>query len=315
MHRLLAVVITAFVTLVAPAARAEESDHERAVALFDDARRLIDAGDCPTAVARLHESIALEPSIGARFSIADCTRDADPIGAFWHLREAALLAFLKHDDRLASAEDQAAAIVARTGGLRFDIDAVDIRAPGFDLRVDGSAIDRFHLAAPIALPPGDHHIVATVADGRRYEGDARVAPGSTTVARIVLVRAPAVASPPPAPQPDAPPVSRDDQGGLSGRRTLALGIGGAGIAALTVATAFGIVALEKRSELDRACNGDRNACTGAPVVVDPVLDSADKNATLSTVLFAAAGALLAGGAVLWFTDSKSTPKNAAVLQW
>jgi hypothetical protein len=299
-------------------ARAEESDHERAVVLFAEARKLIEAGDCPTAVVKLQESIAREPSIGARFSIADCTRDADPYGAFWHLREAALLAFVKHDDRLGSAEDQAGAIVAKTGGLRFDIDAVDLRAPGFDLRVDDRSIDRFHLAGAVALPPGDRHVIATVADGRRYEGDARVTLGQITRARIVLVRAP---QPGVAARIDAPrlepstPVVRDDEAGLSGRRTLALAIGGSGIAALGVATAFGIVALEKRSELDRACNGDRNACTGQPRVVDPVLESADQNATVSTILFAVGGALLAGGAVLWLTDSKSPRKNAAVLRW
>lgn len=305
-------------TTSAGSARAEQSDHDRAIALFAEARKLIEAGDCPTAVVKLQESIAREPSIGARFSIADCSRDADPFGAFWHLREAALLAFLKHDDRLASAEDQAAAIVARTGGLRFDIDAVDLRAPGFDLRVDERPIDRFHLAGPVALPPGEHHVVATVSDGRRYEADARVTQQSITHTRIVLVRGRENAAVPrlEAPRTEAPaPIPRDEASGLSGRRTLALGIGGAGIAALTVATAFGIVALEKRSELDRACNGDRSACTGQPRVVDPVLDSADKNATISTILFAVGGALLAGGAVLWFTDAKAPPKNAAVLRW
>jgi hypothetical protein len=297
---------------VANTAAAEETDHERAVALFAEARKLIETGDCTGAVPKLQESISREPSIGARFSLADCTRENDPYGAFWHLREAALLAFIKHDDRLGSAEDHAGAIVARTGGLRFDIDAVDLRAPGFDLRIDDRSVDRFHLASPIALPAGEHRIVATVADGRRYEGEARVTSGVITLARVVLLRSPSSATV--RSDPPATTAPSDDGGGLSGRRTLALGIGGAGIAALTVATAFGIVALEKRSELDRACNGDRNACTGDARVVDPVLDSAGKNATISTILFALGGALVAGGAVLWLTEPRST-KNTAVLRW
>lgn len=308
------VFVIAIIIGMARTARAEESDHDRAVALFGDARKLIEAGDCPAAVPKLLESIAREPSVGARFSLAECVRDADPHGAFWHLREAALLAFVKHDPRVASAEEQAGAIVKATGGLLFDIEAVDLRAPGFDLRLDDRSVDRFHLSAAVAAAPGDHHIVATVADGRRFEGDARVTRGSITRARLVLVRAPSVV----APRVESPPppiAVREENSSLSGRRKVALGIGSAGVAALAVATAFGVVALEKRAEIDRACNGDRDACTGSPRVVDPVLDSANANATISTILFAAGGALLAGGIVLWITDSKSSPKNMAVLRW
>ena len=314
MNRRHFVFVISIVIGMARTAHAEDTDHDRAVALFADARKLIEAGDCSGAVPKLQESIAREPSIGARFSLADCTRDGDPYGAFWHLREAALLAFVKHDERITSAEEQAAAIVKATGGILFDIEAVDLRAPGFDVRLDDRSVDRFHLSSAIAVSPGDHHIVATVADGRRFEGDARVTKGSITRARIVLVRAPA----PVAPRAEAPAAAiavRDEDSGLSGRRKVALGVGGAGVAALAVATAFGIVALEKRGELDRACNGDRDACTGSPRVVNPVLDSAEQNATISTILFAAGGALLAGGIVLWITDSKSLAKNMAVLRW
>jgi hypothetical protein len=312
MHRGLTIVATTAIMALAGTARAEESDHDRAFALFSEARKLIEGGDCPAAVTKLHESLALEPSIGARFSLAECTRDADPFGAFWNLREAALLAFVKHDDRLDSAEQQSEAIARNKGGLRFDIDAVDLRAPGFEVRIDDRPIDRFHLRASIAMPPGNHHVVATVADGRRYESDVRVESAAIMFVRVVLVRPPALVTPHPEPLPARLPSEND---GLSGRRKLALGLGGLGIATLSVATAFGIVALEKRSELDRACNGDRNACTGRTGIVDPVLDSADQNATISTVLFAVGGALALGGAVLWFTDSKAAAKNMAVLRW
>lgn len=314
MNRGLRVFVTTIIIGMGRTAHAEESDHDRAVALFADARKLIEAGDCSAAIPKLEESIAREPSIGARFSLADCTQGGDPYAAFWHLREAALLAFVKHDERIATAEERAAAIVKSTGGLLFDIEAVDLRAPGFDVRLDDRSLDRFHLSAPIAVPPGDHHVAVTVADGRHFEGETRVTKGSITRTRVVLVRSPATVAPPVA-SPPPPIVVREEDRGLSGRRTVALGLGGAGIAALAVATAFGVVALEKRSELDRACNGDRNACTGSARVVDPVIDSADRNATISTILFAAGGALLAGGIVLWITDSKAPSKNLAVLRW
>lgn len=321
MNRRFAAVAVIPLLLASPVAHAGESEHERATRLFNEARKLIEVDECAAAVPKLEESIAHEPSIGARFSLADCIRERDPIGAFWHFREAALLAFLKHDDRLAGAEERALALVARTGGVRFDVDAVDLRAPGFDVRVDDRLIDRFHLSGPIALPPGEHRIVATVADGRRFEETARITTGTIAASRIVLGRSPAIANAgdrPPAPAVVVPSSTAplvDEGNALSGRRKIALVAGGAGIAALSVATAFGVVALEKQSELDRACNGDRNACTGDPRAVDPVLDSGDKNATISTILFAAGGALLAGGIVLWLTDSKTSPKHTAVLRW
>ena len=91
MNRRHFVFVISIVIGMARTAHAEDTDHDRAVALFADARKLIEAGDCSGAVPKLQESIAREPSIGARFSLADCTRHGDPYGAFWHLREAALL--------------------------------------------------------------------------------------------------------------------------------------------------------------------------------------------------------------------------------
>ena len=38
---------------------AEESDHDRAIALFAEARKLIEAGDCTSAVPKLQESVVM----------------------------------------------------------------------------------------------------------------------------------------------------------------------------------------------------------------------------------------------------------------
>ena len=84
--------------------------------------------------------------------------------------------------------------------------------------------------------------------------------------------------------------SRRKEGGSS-TRVLPLVTGGAGIAALTLGIATGIVALDRNATMNDHCNADR--------VCDPVGIDASSGRTfanVSTVSFIAAGVLLAATA-------------------
>src|SRR4030081_2440821 len=91
-------------------ARADSPDHDKAVALFDEARKLIDDNQCDAAMPKLLMSLKYEPSVGARLSMSDCLESHDPLEAWTQLREAQRLAYLKHDDRTKIAQDRASAL-------------------------------------------------------------------------------------------------------------------------------------------------------------------------------------------------------------
>lgn len=271
--------------------------------------------DCEAALQRLAESLRFEPSIGAHFKSAECLEEKDPYAAFWHLREAAAIAHEKRDERGVIAERRADELALRAGGIRFQIGAGEPSPPGLEVSVDGRTIDRFHLAGPIAVPPGNHAVSVTTTDGGRLERTVRVERGIVTASDVPLPRAASPAAPAPAQATAAETrAEAPSPRGLSGRQTLALALAGAGAASLAIGTAYGVVTLEKRSELDRACNGTADACTGTPSVVDPVLDSAERNATASTVLLVTGAGLVAAAALVWLTaPSRSASASARPL--
>jgi hypothetical protein len=92
---------------------------------------------------------------------------------------------------------------------------------------------------------------------------------------------------------------------------VALGVAGAGVAALGVGLGFGVKA--------RSTYGDAEALCGADLVCDPadydkgrrLVHDARSTATVSTVLAAAGGAAIVTAAVLWLTAPRSRERTAA----
>lgn len=284
--------------------RTDTRDHEAAAAAFEQARRSIEAGDCAAAVPKLEESLRNEPSIGAHLSYADCFEATDPYLTYVHLRDATLLAFVRNDERYFLSEKRASALLPKVAAVHVATSIADLDDVGFVLRVDNKPVDRFHLSSPIGLRPGEHVLSATTADGRSWTQRVVAETGRVINADVVLQA--------PAPSPRArssstsvgPTAPSSHRG--STQRTLgviASAIGASGIAA---GAAFGVVTLARRNDLDRACNGDIDACTGNPRSVNPIMVSAENSATASTILFTAGAAALAAGIALYITAPRGS---------
>jgi hypothetical protein len=295
------------VLCVARSAAADGEASARARAAFDRARKMIEAGDCLHAIPELEESLRHDPSVGAHLSLSECVDRGDPHRAWWELREAAVIAFAKKDDRYAFAEERAAALRPRIAMLRIEVPPRDLWAPGFELRIDGKPIDRGHLTGgDVAAPPGEHVVTASTADGRKFELRITSKIGTAALVVVDLLQPHPVA---PAPMPVALVTAPTPPPPSQTKRNVGLVLLSTGVLAAAVGTGFGIVALQKRSELDRACNGDASRCTGSPRVVDPVVDSLDSNATASTIFFAAGATLVAAG--VYFVLSAPRVQTAA----
>jgi hypothetical protein len=92
----------------------------------------------------------------------------------------------------------------------------------------------------------------------------------------------------------APETSR--KGGLGTQRVLAIVAGAVGVAGVGVGSAFGLIAISDKNDAQRQCP---NLCRTQAGV--DAWHKAGTMATISTIGFAAGGALVAGGLALWFT--------------
>lgn len=103
--------------------------------------------------------------------------------------------------------------------------------------------------------------------------------------------------------PTVGPVTPDDgaqaSGGMPAQRVVALVAGGVGVAGLAAGGVFGVMAMQKKQEAEKVCPHDCPDQGG----VDK-WHTATTFGTVSTIAFAAGGALVAGAAVLWFTSPK-----------
>jgi hypothetical protein len=96
-----------------------------------------------------------------------------------------------------------------------------------------------------------------------------------------------------------------------GTRSLSYVLGGVGAAALVTGSLFGVLASSKWSAVKSECSGPDSCANYGQAVSDHGATVTD--ATLSTIGFLAGGALLAAGAVLYFTGQPSSPAIAPAL--
>ena len=294
--RLARLSLAAALVLFAPArARADSPDHDKAVALFDEARALIDGGDCDAAMPKLESSLRYEPSVGARLSMADCLESHAPLDAWTQLREAQRLAFLKHDDRAKIAQDRASALEPRLPLVRVVLPKGAVDEPGLEVRVDGVLVDSFFYAeGTIALKAGPHTIEVTTPN-RRWSREIVAQTGATTAVDVHLERScPAPVAP--APRPVEAP---RDPG--AAQRTIGLLLGGVGLASLGVGGVFGGAALAKKGDIDAACGGNEAACAAPSGSLDSQRSEQQSYARLSTLAFVVGGVAVASGVVLFLT--------------
>jgi hypothetical protein len=105
--------------------------------------------------------------------------------------------------------------------------------------------------------------------------------------------------------PQSAPAS--ESGGMGTQKILALVAGGIGVVGIGVGSAFGLIAMSKKSDAQSACP---NQCS----TPDGVTKWSDAGAAgnMSTIGFIVGGVGIAGAAVLWFTAPSSGGSTAQV---
>lgn len=315
---------------MAPQALAQSSNKVAAQALFEEGRKLMGAGKIDEACPKFAESQKIDPSVATLLNLANCHEKGGRTATAWATyKEAASAANVaKRGDLLVTAQKRAAALEPTLSRLQITTSAA---VDGLEVKRDGAVMGSAELGIAIPVDPGTHTIEAAAPKKLSWATQIEVKePGKTVTVTIPTlkdapVEAPPPASttaPPPPPPPTAtatpmpsssappPPMPPADDG--SGRRTTGLIVGGVGIVSIGVGTVFALSAKSKYDDSLKACPNDKNLCTAQGV---SQRDDARTAGNIATIGFGVGAALVATGAILWFTAPSASaggPEKARV---
>jgi tetratricopeptide (TPR) repeat protein len=257
-----------------------------AILLFEQGVKEMKAGNTEKACQSFEQSNQLYPDSGTKGSLAKCYEKLGKLASSWllwrELADTAASADLRKD-----AASQAAKLDPKMP--KYLIKAAG--TPGLAVTINGKPSGVTGLAVPIDA--GKVLVVATAPDHHEWKTELTAVDGQTLAVDIpVLVKAPKKVE----------PVPVIDASKRKKRRAIAAIVGGVGLAAIAGGAFFGVSANGKFGDAKDLCGGDIDQCAPARVGEAQVLvDDARSAANLSSILFAAGGAMVVTGAVLWFT--------------
>lgn len=290
-------------------AQSRETDHDRAVTHFEAGRRMVEQGRCNEAVPRFVESIRAEASVGARFNLAACFAQAGkPMDAWNQYKSAEQLAIRKNDaPRAELAHAAAAELEPKVLKVRLLLP----EAIQYTVKIDGELVsetDYELMGTGYAVAPGSAHTIEVSAKNRSlWVRSGVLGPPGAELPVILVTMLPANA-----PAHDEVPAKKNAG---SGQRTIGLAVGGVGIAGVAFGAVFGMMALGDKASIKNACGGSYPAgCSASVGSQDQANSSLESKALLSTIGFAAGGALVVGGAALYLTAPRAKATSSARLQ-
>jgi hypothetical protein len=294
-------------------ARAQGGDAAAADALFRRGLGDLDAGRVAAACNAFEESYALDPQLGALFTLAECFarlgRVASAVTRYQDFERAASKLppgrRRQQRERERVAREQLQRLGPRVPTLTVvappDLPPAAVVARG-DVPLGPSS-----LGHPLPVDPGEYAITLRMPSGAVASRTVRIEPGQ---AQTVTLEAPPEPPPPraTAPAPARPPVVATTPAAPSKQRTWAIGAGALGLAGLAAGGVTGLLVVTKKDLIGRECGDDR-VCSRRG---KEAADSAQTLAAVSTAAFAVGAAGLAAGAALWLSaPAAPAPKRGA----
>lgn len=314
--RLSSIAAVAITCWFATDAAAQEVCEQQAQAqtLFDEGRRLLDAGDAVEACAKLEGSVKLCPRfLGARGKLAECYEKSGKLASAWTAwRDVAGLGQKSGNDldrrRAEYARNQAAALEGKLAYLRLQVPEAS-RLPGLVVERNGETVRPESFGVKVPIDAGTHAIAVRAPGHIQRDIQVAVVDGAGVEVEVPVL------------SPEPEPVQIENPGGASttdvararrsDRLLAALITGGAGAVAIGVGTGFGIAASSAFSDAKAA-----HGCTDAGVCPDAAgvnrVNDARRRATAANVLWAVGAVGLAGGAALWLTAPSAPDHDRGV---
>lgn len=330
-----AVVVCAVSVLVTGMARAQDRDPAAAQALFDEARKLMDASRYAEACPKLAESQRLDPGIGTQFHLASCYEHAGKLASAWatFLEVASVATASGQTDRARAASRRASLLEPRLSRMKIVVPAAS-RASGLEITRDGVAVGMAQWDVALPVDAGDHHIEVTAPDKRSFAAPVRVADGATVSFEVPPLESAVAAAPegstrptpdaaqapepspaqlsavpPPAPNPAAADTTRSEPS--AGPGALVIGIGIVGVVGVGAGAVLGMVARSKNEDSKGHCDPmNHNQCSPRGV---ELRNDAYTFSDLATAAFITGGAAIATAGLLWILRGGSESAQSAAI--
>jgi hypothetical protein len=273
--------------LYATAARADEA---AGVALFEEAKQLVEVGDYARACPKIAEAQRLFPTAAKLLSLGNCYEQIDRLASSWAaFKEAEIMARGKADaEREQEGARRAGLLAPRLAKLAIVVPPA-ARVPGFELRRDGELVGEGQYGSAMPVDVGHHTIEATAPGLKAWSHVMRVdMDGSSTSVEVPVLEALA-----------AGPGKAGTGFTWGGQRIGGVVLGGVGVAGGIAGVSLGIVALTTNSEAKRECSlSNPNFCNAAGASLRSTAITLGNGSTGTLV---ASGVLLAGGIVTFVT--------------
>jgi hypothetical protein len=310
----------------ADASDAPATQRVSAEALFDDAIRLMKAGKFAEACPKLEDSQKLDPGVGTLLYLGECYEKLGRSASAWAtFREAASAAeSAGQAKRVKIARERGARVEQKLAYLTIEVADATRALPGLRVRRDGVETAPSLIGSAVPVDPGSISVEAQAPGYEPFSITVNVEPSgrqsvlvpvltpraaepAAVVPPAVALTAPPVpASVPPPPAPVAPPPPAPERG--NAQRWIGISLGGLGLVGVGVGTYFGLRAIDQDEQAD-AGSCDDSVCQDADDFEHA--ESANDAAVAANIAFAAGGALLATGIVVYLS-APSGPSGSGV---
>jgi hypothetical protein len=287
--------------------QATSPEQAEALRLFEEGKKLYEAGDYASACKKFEESVQKKASIGNRFQLANCWervgRTASAHALFLEVAEATRS--LGQADREKVARERAAALEPQLSRVHVEVQAPE----GFEIEIDGKKVESASLQHAIPLDPGTHTLRASAPNRPEFTTSIEVKAGAgIIVVSVPMLAEPAIvpvvaASPPPAePSEDKPPPST--------RRAVGIALLGVGSMGVLAGVGLAILSANNQSDADKAC-GDDAQCSPSELELKQTLEDDAEGARNLAIVGIGTGVAAAGAAIfLLVTDASARAQRS-----
>jgi len=310
-------------TSLTTVARAEgEDDSKRAQTLFDQAVESARGGDYATACQQLEQSLKLHDGLGTQFHLAGCWQKLGRTASAYALFDqvANKAHELGQTEREELARARLEALLPKLSRLRIEV----IKPPAHTAVFrDDQSVPESEWGKPVPVDPGTHEVRVTAEGKEPWATKIDLTDPATTVVVSVPALADSAKAAPepearavvkaPVPEPTAParaPVEVAEDGGT--RRTIAIIVGGVGVAALAGGILEGAAYVHDNREAKGLCPFGINCTTEEITQHAQAVDDARTARTWSYVGIGVGSAAILTGAYLYLTAPRAPERQRAM---
>lgn len=289
---------------------ADPTKRTEAQGLYDEGRRLYNAGDFANACPKFEASLRIDPEdLDAQGLLAFCHERRGHLATAW-----TLFRQLRSNAQRRGRTDQAAIAESHVRTLEPQLAhltlTVKTRPVGLVVKRNNVEVPPDAFNIPIALDRGEYVLSAEAPGYPTWSSPLKIEDGQKPVVDVELTKL--TATPPtPAPaarsSPRVEPEPRRDPSSRSQSGWIGIAATGAGVVVVGVAGAMGLSARSKRDDArSLGCTADLTMC---PAEALDTANSSHTRGQLATGFFVAGAALATAGIVLWIAAPRKSSSS------